>query len=92
MYFVYPLKNYKKSLNKIIHSGKIQIEEVDKVVEYISLGRKLPEKHKDHSLKGEWKGYRECHIRPDVLLIYQKQEDKLILLLINIGSHSELFS
>lgn len=92
MYFVYPLKNYKKSLNKLTRSGKIQIEEVDKVVECISLGKKLPEKHKDHNLKGEWKGYRECHIRPDVLLIYQKQEDKLILVLINIGSHSELFS
>ncbi len=44
MYFVYPLKNYKKSLNKIIRSGKIQIEEVDKVVEYISLGKKTSRK------------------------------------------------
>lgn len=92
MYFVYPLKDYKKSLEKIVRSGKIDIEEVDNIVEIISSGKKLSQKHKDHALKGDWKGYRECHIRPDVLLIYKKEEEKLILILVDIGSHSSLFS
>jgi mRNA interferase YafQ len=50
----------------------------------------LPEKYRDHSLIGDWHGYRECHIRPDLLLIYKKTEDN-ILRLARLGSHSELF-
>lgn len=44
----------------------------------------------DHALAGEWLGYRECHIRPDLLLIYRKPDDKK-LVLVRLGSHSELF-
>jgi len=50
----------------------------------------LPIKYKDHSLTGNWKNYRECHIKPDLLLIYRKI-DLDILSLVRIGSHSELF-
>lgn len=92
MYFVFPSSNYKKSLKKITRSGKIDIKEIDEFVEFLASGRGLPKQHKDHSLKGDMKGYRECHVRPDVLLVYQKQKDKLILVLIDIGSHSNLFS
>ena len=49
----------------------------------------LAERYLDHPLGGEWKGYRECHLRPDLLLIYQKSDE--ILLLVRLGSHSELF-
>jgi mRNA interferase YafQ len=45
---------------------------------------------RDHALSGEWYGYRECHIRPDLLLIYRKIGDNL-LRLARLGSHSELF-
>lgn len=45
----------------------------------------------DHNLSGNWKGYRECHVKPDLLLIYQKPDaDNLDL--VRLGSHSELFS
>jgi mRNA interferase YafQ len=57
----------------------------------IAKGETLEARYKDHELKGEWKGYRECHIRPDVLLVYQIQDDVLILLLVDIGSHAQLF-
>jgi mRNA interferase YafQ len=59
----------------------------------------LAEKYQDHDLSGEWSGYRECHIKPDLLLIYQKQEAMKnrkntnaqdALLLARLGSHSEL--
>ncbi|MBX2670484.1 type II toxin-antitoxin system YafQ family toxin, partial [Campylobacter jejuni] len=43
------------------------------------------------ALKGNYIGFRECHIQQDLLLVYQKQDDKLILYLLRIGSHSELF-
>lgn len=47
-------------------------------------------RHSDHELSGDWGGYRECHIRPDLLLIYRKTEDWM-LRLARLGSHSELF-
>ncbi|WP_304418120.1 type II toxin-antitoxin system YafQ family toxin, partial [uncultured Helicobacter sp.] len=46
---------------------------------------------KDHALKGEYIGFRECHIKPDLLLIYQKDKHILILTCIDVGSHSKLF-
>ena len=49
----------------------------------------LPERNRDHALSGNWSGYRECHVRPDLLLIYEMAEG--VLRLIRLGSHSELF-
>lgn len=52
--------------------------------------RSLPESCRDHDLVGEWRGYRECHIKPDLLLIYGKH-DADVLRLVRLGSHSNLF-
>jgi mRNA interferase YafQ len=50
----------------------------------------LPEKNHDHGLGGNWADHRECHLKPDLLLIYRKQ-DAEVLQLVRLGSHSELF-
>ena len=50
----------------------------------------LESRHRDHDLSGDWSGYRECHVRPDLLLIYRKS-DQDMLRLARLGSHSELF-
>ena len=50
----------------------------------------LEAKYKDHDLKGNWKGFRECHIQPDWLLIYLKENEVLTLTLVATGSHSDL--
>ncbi len=50
----------------------------------------LPESDRDHALIGQWPGYRECHIKPDLLLIYRKP-DADTLRLARLGSHSDLF-
>ncbi|QIW15063.1 addiction module antitoxin [Pasteurellaceae bacterium RH1A] len=50
----------------------------------------LPEKYCDHALTGSWQGFRDCHIEPDLVLIYRKVNDD-VLELIRIGSHSNLF-
>lgn len=92
MYRVRFSTTYKKSIKKIRKSGNIKIQEVDFVVNILVSGKKLPDKFRDHKLQGEFKEYRECHARPDLLLVYQIQDDVLILLLVNIGSHAELFS
>ena len=53
--------------------------------------RPLAEKHRDHPLGGNWKNHRECHLKPDLLLIYKLPDDET-LRLVRMGSHSELFS
>jgi mRNA interferase YafQ len=50
----------------------------------------LEPRHRDHDLSGDWQGYRECHVKPDLLLIYRKT-DADTLRLARLGSHSELF-
>lgn len=52
--------------------------------------RPLEQRHRDHSLSGDWSGYRECHIKSDLLLIYRRP-DAETLWLARLGSHSELF-
>lgn len=49
----------------------------------------LPERLSDHGLRGAWKGFRDCHVKPDLVLIYEKREG--VLSLARLGSHSELF-
>lgn len=63
---------------------------VSAIVGLLLLDQALPESNRDHALGGDWSGYRECHIKPDLLLIYRKP-DADSLRLARIGSHSELF-
>ena len=60
------------------------------VLDALANDRPLKLHHRDHALSGDWSGYRECHIKPDLLLIYQKP-DEATLWLARLGSHSELF-
>lgn len=50
----------------------------------------LPERNRDHRLGGDWHDHRECHLQPDLLLIYRKPDSE-VLQLVRLGSHSELF-
>ena len=63
---------------------------LSKIVAVLAADQALPENNRDHALSGRWAGYRECHIKPDLLLIYQKP-DAETLRLARLGSHSELF-
>jgi mRNA interferase YafQ len=67
------------------------LHELDDVVRMLAAGQSLAPKHKDHALKGEWRGYRECHIRPDWLLIYRIDHQVLTLVLVSTGTHADLF-
>jgi mRNA interferase YafQ len=59
-------------------------------ISLLAENKSLPEKNRDHALGGEWKDHRECHLRPDLLLIYRKPNTE-VLQLVRLGSHSELF-
>ena len=75
--------------------AKKQNKDLDKlflIIEKLANLEKLDDKYKDHSLIGEYKGLRECHIEPDWLLIYYVENNTLILVLSRLGSHSDLFS
>jgi len=50
----------------------------------------LAAKYQDHKLTGDWEGYRSCHIKPDLLLIYEKPDDKT-LRLVRLGTHNKLY-
>ena len=63
---------------------------VEAVLALLIVDEPLPEKCRDHALSGTWIGYRECHLKPDLLLIYRKP-DADTLGLVRLGSHSELF-
>ncbi len=89
-YTVYYTTLFKKDFKRIEKRG-YPIEEFEYVVGLLQNGEKLPLKYRDHSLTGNYVGYRECHIRPDWLLVYAVQEDVLILTLSRTGTHSDLF-
>lgn len=89
MYKVDWTSRFKKDYKKIAKQGKAEI--VDSVIEKLEKGEILEAKYKDHALQGIYKGSRECHIEPDLLLIYKKHDDILVLACLRVGSHSELF-
>ncbi len=86
---------YKKDLKKIFKSGsrlKSRKSTIEHVVDLLLSNKKLDTKYKDHALAGQWKGYRDCHIEPDLVMVYFLDNNDKILELTRIGSHSELFS
>ncbi|GHV60343.1 addiction module toxin, RelE/StbE family [Campylobacterota bacterium] len=80
-------KDYK---NSVIKRG-YNVLLLKEVIDILLAGETLPVKYKDHSLSGNWAGYRECHITSDWLLIYYKDEAELILIATRTGTHSDLF-
>ncbi len=81
---------FKKDFKAIIKRG-YDISLFQDVLTLLREDIVLPEKYKDHALKGDYQGHRECHISPDWLLIYKKEEDMITLSLTRTGSHSDLF-
>ena len=57
----------------------------------LAKGKTLPARYSNHPLNGKYKGYYDCHILPDLVLIYKIEEEKIKLLLFDLGTHSELF-
>jgi mRNA interferase YafQ len=86
---IFQQNQFKKDVKKTKKSGRYRLKDLFEVVELLAQDRQLQPKNCDHSLTGEWKDFRECHIHPDWLLIYRLEPGKLIL--VRTGSHSELF-
>ena len=61
------------------------------IIEKLSNGEILADRHRDHDLKGDFQGFRECHVEQDLLLIYKMFDEQLVLVLVRVGSHNDLF-
>ena len=89
LYEVKQTSRFKKDYRLAKKRGE-DMELIRKIILKLANGEPLPEKNHDHALSGEWVGCRECHITPDWLLVYRKDDDILVLTLTRTGSHSDL--
>ncbi len=91
-YEVHSTSDFKKGLKKLQKQNK-DMSKLEKVVLKLANNEELEPKYNNHKLKNDkyYKDCGECHIEPDWLLIYRYSQKELILLLVNTGSHSELF-
>lgn len=69
--------------------GQMLASDFVAIVTSLANDQPLADKHRDHALTGEWKDHRDCHIKPDLVLIYRKPDTE-VLQLVRLGSHSEL--
>jgi mRNA interferase YafQ len=80
-------RDYKREA-KGPHRATLEVDLIDTLIT-LANDEPLAEKHHDHALGGDWKDHRDCHIKPDLVLIYRKP-DTTVLQLVRLGSHSKL--
>ncbi|MEH6449395.1 MAG: type II toxin-antitoxin system YafQ family toxin [Oleispira sp.] len=80
---------FKKDFKKIAKLAIPDVVEVGHVISTLQKSELLAAKYVDHALTSNWMGYRDCHVKPDLVLIYKTTDDALMLA--RIGSHSEVF-
>jgi mRNA interferase YafQ len=90
-YTIVYTRRFKKSLKRVRQFTGYKPDKLVTVLDLLSKGEKLPEQFRDHALSGDVLGFRECHLSPDILLIYKIHDDILICSLADIGNHSQLF-
>lgn len=90
MYEIRPTAKFQKDLKRIYKRG-YDISLLTDIIKKLAAGYTLSRRNKDHQLSGDYSGYRECHITPNWLLIYEVSQDKRILFLIRTGAHGDLF-
>ncbi len=90
MYEIVPSNQFRKDLKLAAKRG-YNMDKIKDVITRLANGETLDAKHRDHLLAGNYGGYRECHIEPNWLLVYQIDNGQLILFLVRTGTHSDLF-
>lgn len=87
-YEVQRTSQFKKDVKLLVKRG-MDIKILKETIKMLMDGQTLPESCKDHFLSGNWSGYKECHIKPDWLLVYDIDEN--VITLYRTGSHSDIF-
>jgi mRNA interferase YafQ len=85
-----PTAKFKRDFRRETKSDSKVAPLVAEVLELLVSDSVLPARLRDHALAGDWKGFRDCHVKPDLVLIYKKVGDNL-LKLVRFGSHSAIF-
>lgn len=80
---------FKRDYKREKKSDKVLDAVLNPVLRSLVSDQPLPQRNRDHALTGDWKGFRDCHVKPDLVLIYRKTSG--VLILARLGSHSELF-
>ena len=79
---------FRRDVKRLLRKG-VDLSRLEAVIEILVVQQALEDRYRDHPLIGNWKGYRECHLQPDWLLIYRTTDDELQL--VRTGSHVDLF-
>ena len=87
---IVPSNRFRKDL-KLAKKRGLKIENLRNVVNTLAAEEKLDEKYRDHALTGDYRGFRECHVEPDWLLVYRVDQSELELFLFRTGTHADLF-
>lgn len=90
MYTISRTKGFKKAVKKCVKRG-LDIEAMNEVIKILASTGTLPQKYRPHKLSSKFNNAWECHIQPDWLLVWQQDDEELILLFINTGTHSDIF-
>ena len=91
MYEIRPTIRFQKDLKRIKKRG-FDMALLTEILKKLAAGEDLPARNRDHMLSGDYAGCHECHITPDWLLIYLKENDVLTLTLVDTGTHADLFN
>lgn len=87
---IVPSNQFKKDL-KLAKKRGCNIAHLQDVVDTLAREQRLDEKYRDHGLIGNYRGFRECHIESDWLLVYRVDQGELVLFLFRTGTHADLF-
>ena len=87
---IIPSNRFRKDI-KLAKKRGMNLEKLNEVVDMLANCQPLADKYRDHSLSGNFSGFRECHVEPDWLLIYRAEMDALELFLFRSGTHSDLY-
>ena len=91
LYKIVRTKRFKTAYKRIKNLPGFKKDVFSEVVLALVSGDALDEKYRDHKLTGNLKNFRECHLAPDILMLYQIDDGILILTLVSIGNHAQLF-
>ena len=90
-YKIVVTNRFKKDI-KLAKKRNLDLSYLKEVIDVLSRGDKLPSKYKDHALTGDYDNFRECHIKPNWLLLYLIDDNEIELLLFRTGSHSDIYN
>ena len=91
MYKVHSTKAYRRAYKRVSKHKDFSQDVLDEIIDTLARGEVLKAKYHDHQLTGEFKDSRECHVKNNILLAYRKYEGILVLVLVDIGTHDDLF-